>query len=134
MKAIKKQFVSSNKALANTLIKMLLGITHYKSKSVQEQIMEIRDITAQLRSPDVKIKSFLVYFILNSLPSKYGPFKISYNIHKKKWPINKLLTMCVQEEERLKHETPQSAHYINHVKQNGKKSKGVPLKRKQVCK
>ena len=25
---------------------------------------------------------FLLCFILNSLPSEHGPFKISYNIHK----------------------------------------------------
>jgi len=29
------------------------------------------------------------------------PFKISYNTHKDKWSINELLSMCVQEEERL---------------------------------
>jgi len=42
-----------------------------------------------------------VHFILNTLLHEYGPFKISYNTHKDKWSINELITMCVQEEERL---------------------------------
>ena len=65
--------------------------------------MEIRDIAAQLKSLEVEISnSFLVHLILNSLPIEYGPFKISYNTHKEAWPVNELLAMCVQEEERLK--------------------------------
>ena len=49
-------------------------------------------------------ESFLVNFILNSLPVEYGAFEISYNTQKEKWSINELLTMCVQEEEKLKRE------------------------------
>ena len=46
-------------------------------------------------------ESFLVYFILNTLPLEYEPFKISYNTRKEKWSINELMIMCVQEEDRL---------------------------------
>lgn len=49
---------------------------------------------------------------------------------KKKWLINELLIMCVQEEERLKYVTPESVHYTNHVKENAKKGKGAPRKNK----
>ena len=61
-------------------------------------------------------KSFFIHFILNSLPSKYGTFKISYNIHKEKWSIDELLTICVQEEERLNQERIESAHLVRKVK------------------
>ena len=43
----------------------------------------------------------MVHYILNTLPSQNGPFKISYNTHKDKWSINELMTMCVQEKGRL---------------------------------
>ena len=70
----------------------------------------MRDIAAQLKTLEVEMfNSFLVHFILNTLPQQYGPFKISYNTHKDKWSINKLLTMCVQEEKRLKMELGESA-------------------------
>ena len=72
------------------------------AKGVREHIMEMRDIVSQLKSLETEMsESFLVHFILNSLPFEVGPFNISYNTHKKKWSINELLTMCVLEEGRL---------------------------------
>ena len=125
MKAIDEQFVSSDKALASTLMKKLASMTLDKSRSVREHIMEMRDIVAKLKSLKVEIsESFLVHFILNSLPSEYTPFKISYNTHKEEWSINELLTMRVQENERLKHETPESVHLVTHGRGNTKKGKG----------
>ena len=53
-------------------------------------------------------------------------------MHKSKWPINELLTMCVQEEERLKHEAPKSAHMVTHNKGNGKRGNGIPRLHKTV--
>ena len=78
---------------------------HNGSRNVHEHIMEMRDIAARLKSMDIEILDlFRVHFILNSLPAKFGPFKIHYNQHKEKWSINELLTMCIQEEVWLKHE------------------------------
>ena len=45
---------------------------------------------------------FLVHMALNSLPSKYGQLKVSYNTQKEKWGIDELISMCAQEEDRLK--------------------------------
>ena len=65
-------------------------------KDVHEYIMQMWEISAQLKKLEVDIfKSILVHFTLNTLPSKYGPFKISYNTHKDKWSINELMTMSV---------------------------------------
>ena len=83
------------------------------TKGVREHIMEMRDIATQLKSLEIEMsESFLIHFILNSFPSEYGPFKISYNTHKEKWSINELLTMCVQEEGRLNQERIESAHLV----------------------
>ncbi|XP_027102953.1 uncharacterized protein [Coffea arabica] len=124
-KAIDEQFVSSDKALASILMKKFASMTLDKSRSVHKQIIEIRDIVAKLKSLKVEIsESFLVHFILNSFLSEYTPLKISYNTHKDKWSINELLTMCVQEEKRLKHETLESVHLMTHGKGNTKKGKG----------
>ncbi|GJY96359.1 retrovirus-related pol polyprotein from transposon TNT 1-94 [Tanacetum coccineum] len=88
--------------MASTLMKKLSNMTLDKVKGVREHIMEMRDIASKLSSLKVEIsESFLVHFILNSLPLEYTPFKISYNTHKENWAINDLLTMCVPEELRL---------------------------------
>nr|XP_009795901.1 PREDICTED: uncharacterized protein LOC104242524 [Nicotiana sylvestris] len=133
MKAIDGQFVSSDKALANTLMKRLSSMTFDRSRTVRAHIMEMRDIAAKLKSLEVDMSEpFLVHFILNSLPAEYGPFKISYNTHKDKWSINELLTICVQEEEMLKHEIPESVNMVTHSKRNAKKGKSVFMKKKRT--
>lgn len=102
LKAIDDQFVTSEKALASTLIMKFSSYRLTSVKGVREHIMKIRGISAQLKKLEVDMSdSFLVHYILNFLPFEYGPFKISYNTHKDKWSINELMTMCVQEEERL---------------------------------
>jgi len=79
-------------------------------KGVREYIMKMQDILAQLKKLEVDMfESFLVHFILNTLPHDYGPFKISYDTYKDKCSINELMTMCVQEEERLVMEMSESA-------------------------
>ena len=73
-----------------------------KTKGVCDHILCMRDIAAQLKDLEAtKSNSFLVHFIMCTLPNQYDPFKVSYNTHKDKWSINELMTMCVQEEGRL---------------------------------
>ena len=80
-------------------------------RGVSEHIMQMRDIVAQLKLLEVNIfKTFFVHYILNTLPLQYGLFKISYNIYKDKWPINELMTICVQEEEKLLMEVKECAY------------------------
>lgn len=82
--------------------------------------MGMRDIEVDMSD------SFLVHYILNSLPPPYGPFRISGNTHKDKWSINKLMTMCVQIEESLAMETSEVVlttnvgNNMNQVNKNGK--------------
>ena len=102
LKAIDDQFVTSDKALASTLIIQFSSMKLTGIRGVRDHIMRMRDIAAQLKALEVEMsETFLVHYILCTLPQQYGPFKISYNTHKDKWSINELLTMCVQEEGRL---------------------------------
>ncbi|KAK9667332.1 hypothetical protein RND81_14G248900 [Saponaria officinalis] len=88
LKVIDEQFFSS--------------MRHTDTKGVRDYILRLRNIVAQLKTLEVTISdTFLVNFILCTLPPQYAPFKISYNTHKDKWSINVLMTMCVQEEGRL---------------------------------
>ena len=84
--------------------------------------MEMRDIVAQLKKLKVEMfESFLVHFILNTLLPQYGHFKISYNTRKDKWSINELMTMCVQEEERLMMEQGESVMLVTQKKEKKRK-------------
>ncbi|RVW18931.1 hypothetical protein CK203_102500 [Vitis vinifera] len=126
LKAIDEQFVTADKTLASTLIMKFSSIRLIDVSGVREHIIQMRDIAAQLKTLEVEMSnSFLVHFILNTLPQQYGPFKISYNTHKDKWSINELLTMCVQEERMLKMELGESTLTAMKGKdQNQAKKKG----------
>lgn len=43
---------------------------------------------------------------LNSLLGQYGQLKVSYNTQKEKWGMDDLISMCAQEESRLKTDEP----------------------------
>ncbi|RVW85479.1 Copia protein [Vitis vinifera] len=69
LKVIDEQFVTSDKALASTLIMKFTSLKLTGIRGVREHIMEIRDIVAQLKKLEVEMsESFLVHFILNTLP------------------------------------------------------------------
>ncbi|KAG6523457.1 hypothetical protein ZIOFF_013315 [Zingiber officinale] len=60
---IKSHFVKSDKALASTPMKRLLGMKYGHAKGVREHIMEMRgDIATQLKSLEIEISEpFLVH-------------------------------------------------------------------------
>ena len=121
LKAIEQQFETSEKALASTLMTEMCSMKFNGTKGVCEYIMEIRDIAAQLKSLEIEMsESFLVHFILNSLPFEYALFNILDNT-KEKWSINELLAMCVQKKGRLNQERIESAHLATQEKNQARK-------------
>ena len=115
--AINEQFVSSDKAQASTLMTKLCSMRLKGTQSVRGHIMDMRDIVAQLKALNVDFsESFLVHFILTSLPADYTAFKVSYMTHKEKWSVNELLNMCVHEKGRLKQEKLERVNLVSHKK------------------
>ncbi|XP_059308746.1 uncharacterized protein LOC132059924 [Lycium ferocissimum] len=132
LKAIDEQFETSDKALASTLIMKFSSMRLTSVRGVHEHIMKMQDLAAQLKTLEVEMsETFLVHYILNSLPLQYDPFKISYDTHKDKCSINEFMAMCVQEEGRLLMKTRESAFMDTQEKKNyqaNKKWKGkAPL-------
>ena len=82
-------------------------------------------IVARLKSLGMNVdKNFLVQFIINLLPSEYGPFQINYNTMKDKWNVHELHSMFVQEETRLKNQGIHSIHFVSHQGAGKKHVKG----------
>ncbi|KAK3022232.1 hypothetical protein RJ639_047778 [Escallonia herrerae] len=108
---IEEQFQGSSKAHATTLVTKMVTLKYSGSNGVREHILRMNDMASQLKGLDMEIsEGFLVHFIMTSLPAQFGPFKINYNTQKEKWKMSELISMCVQEEERLKSEQLDSAH------------------------
>ena len=110
-------------------------------RGVRDHIMGLRDISTQLKTLEVTLsETFLVHFILNTLPQQYSPSKISYNTPKDKWSNNELLTMCVQEEGRLMMEDGERVNLTtsgkkrkDQAKRKGKISIQPGIKKESKC-
>ncbi|KAK3000945.1 hypothetical protein RJ639_020476 [Escallonia herrerae] len=123
---IEEQFQGSSKAHATTLITKMVTLKYSGSNGVREHILRMNDMASQLKGLDMEIsEGFLVHFIMTSLPAQFGPFKINYNTQKEKWKMSELISMCVQEEERLKSEQPDSVHAAIFFSKNNKSSGGT---------
>ncbi|KAL4184085.1 hypothetical protein AMTRI_Chr11g101580 [Amborella trichopoda] len=94
--------LSPTKALANTVMTKLMTTRYDDHNSIRDHIMQMIDITNQLKSIDMEISyGFLVLFILNHL--------------------NEIQIICVQEEEKLN----QNKLEISHLAETSSDRKGT---------
>ncbi|CAH9124977.1 unnamed protein product [Cuscuta epithymum] len=132
MDSVEEQFKGTSKAHASTLILKMLTTKYNGTSGVREHIMMMSDMANKLKGMDMEIsEGFLVHFIMTSLPTQFGPFKINYNTQREKWKMSELIAMCVQEEERLKVEKPDVAHVTttsSSFKRKGKSQVGESSK------
>ncbi|XP_038971782.1 uncharacterized protein LOC120104549 [Phoenix dactylifera] len=138
--SVEERFRSADKSLAGTLMARLATMKYNGAKGMQEHILEMTNIAAKLETLGMKVEeSFIVQFILNSLPPQYGPFQMHYNSIKDKWNVNELASMVVQEEIRLKQQGTFSANFVTQEAGNkkhhyGKGKKQAPPKGKGPAK
>jgi hypothetical protein len=120
LKKVKSQFTGSSKTYASTIIKKLVTEKYSFGSGVQEHILKMSNMASKLKTMDIGLKDeFLVHLVMSSLPKEFEAFEINYNSQPENWGIEKLIAMCVQEEERIK---GARGDFINHVKHNKKKN------------
>lgn len=79
------QFESADKSHIGALMGTLTTCKFDSTRIMHQHVTEIIDTTTKLRSMDMEVgESFLVQFIINSLPTAYGLFQINYNTIKDK--------------------------------------------------
>ncbi|XP_049935200.1 uncharacterized protein LOC126410316 [Nymphaea colorata] len=85
--------------------------------------MEMSHLASKLQALGLRLpEDFIVHMVLLSLPPQFGQFKVSYNCQKEKWTLNELISHCVEEEERLKHDRIESAHLATTPKSKKRKT------------
>uniref|UniRef100_A0A2N9IKQ7 Integrase catalytic domain-containing protein n=1 Tax=Fagus sylvatica TaxID=28930 RepID=A0A2N9IKQ7_FAGSY len=114
-KAVEDRFRSADKSLGGRLMAELTTMKFDGSRGMNEHVLEMTNLAARLKSLGMNVdESFLVQFILNSLPTQYGPFQIHYNTIKEKWNVNELASMLIQEEARLRQQGQHSVNVMSH--------------------
>jgi hypothetical protein len=80
----------------------------------------------RLKPLDMAMKDgFLIYLIFNSLLKEFETFEVNCNSMNEKWTLEKFMTMCVHEEERIKHNSG-GVDSVNLAKHNNEKRNFVP--------
>ncbi|KAL6123935.1 hypothetical protein ACLB2K_076451 [Fragaria x ananassa] len=102
-KNIEERYIVSEKAEIGNLMNTLISMKFDGVGSVREFIMKGIDIAGKLNALNVSIEdTFLVHLLLNSLPQQYSQMQSNYNTQKESWSVNELISICVQEEYRIK--------------------------------
>ena len=77
---VKEQFNVTDKAVGASLISRLSSMKYDGTLGVREHILSMQNIVSKLEQVDMSVsKKYLIQFILDSLPSYFGPFKVAYN-------------------------------------------------------
>ena len=85
LKFVAESSQTAGKSLAGTLIGTLTTIKFHGSRTMHEHVNEMTNVATRVKSLRMEVEqNFLVQFIINSLPSKYGPFQMKYNTLKDK--------------------------------------------------
>lgn len=102
-KNIEDKFKVSDKAETGNLLNSLINMKFDGVGSIREYIMKGIEVVAKLKALNLNFDdAILVHMILNSLPQQYSQLQSNYNTQKEKWTLNELISICVQEEERIK--------------------------------
>lgn len=85
-----------DKLIDGILIGILTTLKFDSSRIMHEHLTKMINITIILRPIIIKIdESFLMTFIMDSLPPQYGQFQINYNTIKDKWNMIELQTLLI---------------------------------------
>jgi gag-polypeptide of LTR copia-type len=111
LKELEQRFVRNEKAEIDIMFNKLCTMKYNDRSNVREHILEMMNTASKLKAHKLNIsEDILVYLSLNSLPTSFGQFKVSYNYQKESLIVNELISHCVQEEERLKTDKSESAN------------------------
>jgi hypothetical protein len=122
---IKSQITGSSKTYATQLIKQLVTERYYGGGSgIREHILRMSNLASKLKPMDLALKDeFLIHLIFASLSKEFDTFVVNYNIQPEKWDLEKLIAMCVQEEERIKVANGSIMNYVKKQEKNFNSSK-----------
>ncbi|XP_074313540.1 uncharacterized protein LOC141648719 [Silene latifolia] len=94
------------------------------SQPIHDHVTHMSNLAAKLKTLGMDISdTFLVQFIINSLPYEFGQFQVNYNTIKDKWNYQELKAMLIQEEGRLKKMKDQAVHFLSHDGASSSKAK-----------
>ncbi|XP_015960303.1 uncharacterized protein LOC107484196 [Arachis duranensis] len=137
LKDVENFFAKNEKAEASSLLSKLVSMRYKDKGNIREYIIESLILPSKLKALKLKLsENLLVYFILISLPTHFGQFKVSYNTLKETRSLNELISHCVQKEERIQQDKTECVHMASSSQYKRKRdtTTDVPSKQKKAKK
>ena len=92
---VKEQFKVTDKAVGALLICHLSSMKYDDTLGARENILSMQNTASKLEQVDMSVsEKHSIQFILDSLPSSFGPFKVAYNQSPTPWTITELIARC----------------------------------------
>lgn len=105
----------ADKSIVGSLMSQLTTKKFDWSQPIHDHVTHMSNLAARLKTMGMDVnETFLVQFIINSLPVEFGQFQVNYNTIKDKWNFQELKAMLIQEEGRLRKMKDQSVHLVGH--------------------
>jgi hypothetical protein len=112
LKNISRVFSEAN---ASILMSKLMQAKYDGCGNVCEHVLKMIDMSNKLKDLECPLpQSYVIHYIMMSLPSYFQNFKINYSSSDKKWTMAELIANLSQEEERLR--TENDGHLVNFAK------------------
>ena len=109
--ALEKLYLKNEKGEMISTLGKLISMRYSGKGNIREHILQMSHLAGKLKEFKLEInEDLLVALVLLSLPNQYGNLQTIYNGQKDKWNINELIAICIQEEEKIKAERPESAN------------------------
>ncbi|CAL2265534.1 unnamed protein product [Prunus armeniaca] len=100
---ISEKYQKSQKVETGNFLSTFTTMKHGGTGSVREHLLKMVDVANKLTSLQIPINDeFIVHMALNSLTPEYEQIKVSYHTQKDKWSVNELISICCEQEDRLK--------------------------------
>lgn len=138
MAAIAEKYKENDKAEASQLMHTFDNMKYNGSGNVREHIMKMIDIAAKLKDLKMTLADeYIVQHALNSLPSSFSQLKTSYLAQKDKWSLDELISICTQDENRMKKEREITVNLVgkpkwkNNNKLKAKRTNGAAIVKPQ---
>ncbi|KAJ1442562.1 gag-polypeptide of LTR copia-type [Sesbania bispinosa] len=104
LRSVGENFRTFDKAQKARYLSLLEKTKYDGVSGVREHIMKLVHYYNKLKSLKVELcESFLIWQILESLPSWFNVLKTSYNSQKEEWTIDEMIAI-VSQEELIKHQ------------------------------
>lgn len=127
LKNIAEKYIESDIAEGARLSKMFNELKFSGEGNVRDHLLSMIEINQKLRDLNIGVKDEQVVHVgLQSLPTTYSNLRSMYNAQDKKWDLNKLISVCCEEQERIKKETP--VIYLLEKPKGKKENKHKPKK------